>query len=66
MRHAVPFRAAQLAAEYGPDVEEALCRWTDAGGMDGGADAKAWLSVAFLFSRQRRAAAPNTINPIGA
>ena len=47
-------RAAEVADQFGVDVEEALARWEQAGCGVGGDDAGAWLSVAFLFSRQIR------------
>ena len=53
----VLLRAAAIEAEYGPDVQEALERWLDAGGLTGGEEARSWLSVAFLFKRQTRTAA---------
>jgi hypothetical protein len=49
-------RAADLAATHGPDIEEALRLWDDAGASRGGVHAQAWLSVAFLFSRHHRTA----------
>ena len=48
-------RAAEIADQFGVDVEEALARWEQAGCSVGADDAGAWLSVAFLFSRQIRA-----------
>jgi hypothetical protein len=54
MRVEVIRRAADLATTHGVDVEEALRRWEQAGGQDGGAEAGAWLSVAFLFARHVR------------
>ena len=47
-------RAAELADQFGVSVDEALHRWETAGGQDGGEDAGAWLSVAFMFARQDR------------
>ena len=47
-------RAAEIADQFGIDIEEALARWEQAGSTEGGDDAGAWLSVAFLFSRQNR------------
>ncbi len=47
-------RAAEIAEQFGVDVEEAVARWEEAGSFDGGEDAGAWLSVAFMFSRQIR------------
>ena len=49
-------RAAEIAAEFGISVDEALVRWVAADGHDGGENASAWLSVAFVFSRQLRSA----------
>jgi hypothetical protein len=47
-------RAADLAVTHGPDIEEALRLWDASGGADGGRNAQAWLSVAFLFGRHQR------------
>ncbi len=47
-------RAAELADAAGVSVDQALRRWEMAGGQDGGLDAGAWLSVAFLYARQNR------------
>lgn len=47
-------RAAEIAQEFGIDVEEAISRWEEARSVDGGEDAGAWLSVAFMFARQIR------------
>jgi hypothetical protein len=58
----VAARAADLAARFGVDIEEPLARWQGAGGHEGGHDAAAWLSVAFLFARTLRepgSTAPN-------
>jgi len=50
--------AAGLAASHGPDAEEALRRWEDAGGATGSPDAGSWLSIAFLFARFERSQRP--------
>ena len=47
-------RAAEIADQFGIDVEEALARWEQASCTEGGEDAGAWLSVAFLFARQNQ------------
>lgn len=47
-------RAAELADQFGVSVDEALDCWVAAGGHDGGENAGAWLSVAFMFARQDR------------
>lgn len=47
-------RAAEIADQFGIDVEEALSRWAQAGCANGGEDAGTWLSVAFLLARQDR------------
>ena len=47
-------RAAELADQFGVDVEEALNRWQEAGGMDGGENSGTWLAVAFMFARHER------------
>lgn len=54
MRAEVVAKAADLAASHGADVDEAICLWSAAGGWDGGDNAQAWLSVAFLFGRHHR------------
>lgn len=54
MRAEVVCRAADLAANHGADVDDALRLWDVAGGADGDRAAQAWLSVAFLFSRHHR------------
>jgi len=53
-------RAAELADQFGVDVEEALIRWEVAGGQGGGEDAGTWLSVAFMFARHDRSPMPLT------
>jgi hypothetical protein len=57
----VSSRAAQIDAEYGNDINEALLRWDDAGAFDGGSDASSWLSVAFLFGRNLRDATASAV-----
>jgi hypothetical protein len=54
VRAEILIRAADLAASCGPDVDEAIRLWSAAGGIDGGRNAQAWLSVAFLFGRHHR------------
>ena len=49
-------RAAELADQFGVDVEEAFSRWEVAGGQDAGT----WLSVAFMFARHDRSTMPLT------
>jgi hypothetical protein len=51
-------RAAEMADQFGVSVDEALERWCAAGGQEGGEDAGAWLSVAFMFARQARSSLP--------
>ena len=47
-------READLADQFGVDIDEALNRWEMAGGQDGGEDAGTWLWVAFMFARHDR------------
>ncbi|WP_419828141.1 hypothetical protein [Sphingomonas sp.] len=54
-------RAADLADQFGVDIEEPLARWQRAGGFEGGLNAAAWLSVAFLFARAIRDPRPVTL-----
>ena len=54
MRIEVVCRAADLAVTHGADIDEALRLWDIAGGAEGGRSAQTWLSVAFVFARQRR------------
>jgi hypothetical protein len=50
----VTARAALISKEFDEDVDEALARFEDAGGQDGGEEAVTWVSVAFLFGRSLR------------
>lgn len=59
MRAEVVARAADLAASHGPDIDEAIRLWSTAGGIEGGRNAQAWLSVAFMFARHHRITAPD-------
>lgn len=54
MRAEIISRAADLAVTHGTDVEAALGLWQAAGAFEGGRNAQAWLSVAFLYSRHNR------------
>jgi hypothetical protein len=54
LRHEVETRAGQIVESFGPDVDEALCRYEQAGADTGGAEAKIWVSVAFALGRLRR------------
>jgi hypothetical protein len=47
-------RTDEIVECFGPDVEEALCRYEQAGADTGGPDAKIWVSVAFALGRLRR------------
>lgn len=53
----VAIRAADIADEDGLPI----ARWQAAGGFEGGLNAAAWLSVAFLFARYLRDSRPATI-----
>jgi hypothetical protein len=54
MRAEVMARAADLAVAHGADVDEAIRLWSATGGVEGGRNAQAWLSVAFMFARHHR------------
>jgi hypothetical protein len=54
LRREVETRADKIVESFGPDVDEALCRYEQAGADTGGAEAKIWISVAFALGRLRR------------
>lgn len=58
----VAVRAADIADEDDLDIEKPIARWQDAGGFEGGLNAAAWLSVAFLFARYLRDPRPVTVS----
>lgn len=54
MQEQINKRAAEIEAEYGLDIEEALVRWEYSGASLKNPASSVWASVAFLFSRRLR------------
>jgi hypothetical protein len=54
LEHEVAARAALILDTMGPDVDEALCRYEQAGSNSNAPEAAIWISVAFALGRFRR------------
>lgn len=54
LRREIKLKADEIVESHGPDVDEALGRYEQAGADTGGHDARIWVSVAFALGRLRR------------